>query len=62
MQSCYGRLESDLVWSMSQDHTVSLEVGTTCLKVRQSGSLIVLTKDGRACMQSCYGRLGSDLV
>ena len=28
MHSCYGRLGSDLVWSMSQDQTV-------CLKVRQ---------------------------
>ena len=35
---------------------------TACLKVRHSGSLIVLTKHERACMQSCYGRLGSDRV
>ena len=27
MQFCYGRLGSDLVWSMSQDQTVCLEVG-----------------------------------
>ena len=25
-------------------------------------SLVVLTKDERACMQSCYGRLGSHRV
>ena len=110
MQSGYGRLGSDRVWSMSQDQTVCLEVGqpvsksddlltsifdktwvslhaillraswrwscvkyvsrsdsmsrswTACLKIRHSGSLIVLTKDERACMQSCYRRLGSDLV
>ena len=93
MQSCYGRLGSDLVWSMPQDQTLCLEVGrpvsklddlligildkrwesmhaillraswewscvecisrlnsmsrswTTCLKVRHSGSLIVLRQD-----------------
>ncbi len=44
MQSCYGRLGSDLVWSMSQDQTVCLEVGQPCLNVKHSGSLIVLTK------------------
>ena len=33
-----------------------------CLKVRHSGSQIVLTKHGRAGMQSCYRLLGSDLV
>ena len=44
MQSCYGRLGSDLVWSMSQDQTVCLEVGQPCLDVKHSGSLIVLTK------------------
>ena len=27
MQSCYGRLGSDLVWSMSQDQTVCLKDG-----------------------------------
>ena len=35
---------------------------TTWLKVRHSGSLIVLTKHERACRQSCYRRLGSDRV
>ena len=27
MQSCYGRLGSELVWSMSQDQTVRLKDG-----------------------------------
>ena len=35
---------------------------TAGLKIRHSGSLIVLTKYERACMQSCNRRLGSDLV
>jgi len=33
MQSCYGRLGSDLVWSMSQDQTVCLEVGQPVSKL-----------------------------
>ena len=33
MQSCYGRLGSDLVWSVSQDQTVCLEVGQPVSKL-----------------------------
>ena len=33
MQSCYGRLGSDLVWSISQDQTVCLEVGQPVSKL-----------------------------
>ena len=33
MQSCYGRLGSDLVWSMSQDQTVCLKVGQPVSKL-----------------------------
>ena len=33
MKPCYGRLGSDLVWSMSQDQTVCLEVGQPVSKL-----------------------------
>ena len=46
-----GVLGSDLVWSMSQDQDSMSRSWTTCLKVRHSGSLIVLEGSGHYLFQ-----------
>ena len=61
MQSCHGRLGSNLVWGMSKDQTLCLEVGQPVCKL-DILSHWLSWQNMRESLQSCHGLLGSEFV